>query len=317
MQIANPIYDVVFKYLMEDKRAAKLIISSLTGLNIIDLDLKPTEYSFKDDVKGKYTVYRLDFAATIETETEERKLILIEIQKAKFATDIMRFRKYLGEQYSNANNSTIATSEVGKETRIADPIVSIYLLGHCLECPEIQRPVVKIKRSYIDAGSGEVIDAQDPFVEGLTHDSVIVQIPELAHKRRNKLEVLLSIFDQELISSEDGHCISFNENDYPEEFQFIIRRLLEANAEPELRKKMNIEDQVLWELESMERQIVAIGAKAEEAILAKVEAEAEKQQAEAEKQQAEAEKQSLAEKAIRGLVDNGYTPEQARAILGL
>ena len=31
MHIANPIYDVVFKYLMEDSKIAKLMISSITG----------------------------------------------------------------------------------------------------------------------------------------------------------------------------------------------------------------------------------------------------------------------------------------------
>ncbi len=44
------------------------------------------------------TVYRLDFSAKIKT-TEGTKTVLIEIQKAKLATDIIRFRKYLGEQY--------------------------------------------------------------------------------------------------------------------------------------------------------------------------------------------------------------------------
>ena len=31
MLIANPIYDVVFKYLMEDSKIAKLVISSIIG----------------------------------------------------------------------------------------------------------------------------------------------------------------------------------------------------------------------------------------------------------------------------------------------
>jgi hypothetical protein len=31
MQIANPIYDVVFNYLMEDAKIAKLLISSIIG----------------------------------------------------------------------------------------------------------------------------------------------------------------------------------------------------------------------------------------------------------------------------------------------
>ena len=49
------------------------------------------------------TVYRLDFKATIKTP-QGPKIVLIEIQKAKFATDIMRFRRYLGAQYQDKND---------------------------------------------------------------------------------------------------------------------------------------------------------------------------------------------------------------------
>ena len=34
MLIANPIYDVVFKFLMEDAKIAKLLLSSIIGENI-------------------------------------------------------------------------------------------------------------------------------------------------------------------------------------------------------------------------------------------------------------------------------------------
>jgi len=46
-----------------------------------------------------FTVYRLDFSARIKTQNGAVKQVIIEIQKAKFAADIMRFRRYLGEQY--------------------------------------------------------------------------------------------------------------------------------------------------------------------------------------------------------------------------
>ena len=39
MKIANPIYDVVFKYLMEDSKIAKLLISTIIGEKILTLDL--------------------------------------------------------------------------------------------------------------------------------------------------------------------------------------------------------------------------------------------------------------------------------------
>jgi hypothetical protein len=40
MLIANPIYDVVFKYLMEDNKIAKLIISKIINDEIIELNAK-------------------------------------------------------------------------------------------------------------------------------------------------------------------------------------------------------------------------------------------------------------------------------------
>ena len=290
MEIANPIYDVVFKYLMEDTRAAKLLISSLTELDVIDLELRPTEYSTEDVYDGKYTVYRIDFAARVRTPTGSR-IVIIEIQKAKFATDIMRFRRYLGEQYSNPNNTYTSERANGKEVKIGEPIISIYLLGHRLETPTMHCPVIKVKRSCIDVATGEVFGCQDPFVEGLTHDSVIVQIPELAQKRRNKLEMLLSIFDQKQILSKDKHTLNLCETVYPHEFNFILRRLLKANAESDVRKKMNVEDGILSELESWERQVVKLSEKTAAALIAKAEAQVEKQQAVAETQQAQAETQ--------------------------
>ncbi len=33
LEIANPIYDVVFKYLMEDNKVAKIFLSAVTGLD--------------------------------------------------------------------------------------------------------------------------------------------------------------------------------------------------------------------------------------------------------------------------------------------
>ena len=43
VQIANPIYDVVFKYLMDDEKVAKLLLSALLGLDIEALEYCATE----------------------------------------------------------------------------------------------------------------------------------------------------------------------------------------------------------------------------------------------------------------------------------
>ena len=45
MKIANPIYDVVFKYLMEDERIACTILSVLLKKDVVKVDMRAHEYS--------------------------------------------------------------------------------------------------------------------------------------------------------------------------------------------------------------------------------------------------------------------------------
>ena len=42
--IANPIYDVVFKYLMADERIARTILSALLKMDIVKIEVRPHEY---------------------------------------------------------------------------------------------------------------------------------------------------------------------------------------------------------------------------------------------------------------------------------
>ncbi|MCP4699170.1 MAG: hypothetical protein GY862_20305, partial [Gammaproteobacteria bacterium] len=43
MQIANPMYDTVFKFLMEDSKSAILLLSAIIGEEIESLDFLPQE----------------------------------------------------------------------------------------------------------------------------------------------------------------------------------------------------------------------------------------------------------------------------------
>ncbi len=74
---------------MEDSKAAKLIIGAITGFEIEEIELRPTEVVTDSDGLRQFSVYRLDLAAKVRTE-EGQRLILIEIQKAKFYTDVMQ-----------------------------------------------------------------------------------------------------------------------------------------------------------------------------------------------------------------------------------
>lgn len=152
VQIANPIYDVVFKYLMNDEKLARLLLSAIIGEEVVSLKLRPTEHQFP--VGKALMVMRMDFSARIRYANGEEQLVILELQKAKLATDIMRFRRYLGEQYRNKNNVVQEPAEEYAQ-RKALPILSIYFLGHKLD--HITAPVIRINRSYTDAATGEVL----------------------------------------------------------------------------------------------------------------------------------------------------------------
>jgi hypothetical protein len=243
MLIANPIYDVVFKYLLEDNKIAKLIISGLLELEIEELEFRPQEYS-TNLAKQSITVYRVDFKAKIKLPTGASKVVLIEIQKAKYTTDLMRFRKYLGAQYADNSNT-----EQKENKTIPLPIICIYFLGYNIENAN-GKPIIKVNRKILDNFTKEEIIIKDKFIETLTHDSVIIQIPELKKTHRNELERALSIFEQGKV-----HEVSVIEENYPPQYKEIIRRLLKALAEPQVFQTMEVEDEILDDLENKERLI--------------------------------------------------------------
>jgi len=163
----------------------------------------------------------------------------------------MRFRKYLAQQYASEEN-IIEVNEPIEPYRKALPIISIYFLGHKLE--HTKAPVIKVHRKYIDVISGREIKDKEEFIESLTHDSFIIQIPYLKEKRQTDLLILLSVFDQSTVY-EDTHVLNVKEEDFPGKYRSVIRRLQYAIAEPDVRKTMDVEDEILEELESLERTI--------------------------------------------------------------
>jgi hypothetical protein len=257
MDIANPIYDTVFKYLMEDNAIARLIISTIIKQNVISLDFRPNEHMFESEA-GSITVYRLDFSAAIETP-QGPKIVIIEIQKAKYAADIMRFRKYLGEKYRNKEN-VHKIKEIRKqqgklvevEKTRPTPILSIYFLGFSLE--HFRVPVIRVQRNCYDDATDEKLEGREEFIECLTHDSYVIQVPFLVEPHKTEVEKMLGVFNQKKMTS-DFHILSIDEEEFPEKYRSIIRRLQRASAEPSVRDKMDIEDEVIDELRSMSRVV--------------------------------------------------------------
>ncbi len=295
MRIANPIYDVVFKYLLDDEKVARILLSALLGKEVLELQFRPTEVHHKA-AKADGTqllVLRLDFAAAVRMEDGSRKLVLIEIQKARSAWDVQRFRRYLGSNYASPEN--VHLDPAGKKQAL--PILTIYFLGQGLECVDV--PVLKINRHYLDAATGETVPITDPFVEALTHDAIVVQINRLKNRRRTDLERLLEVFDQGLASRSDPHLLDILEENFPERHREVLRRLMRAGAEQEVRDWMDVEDDMLTAFQDQAREASDL----RQALVEKDQALVEKDQALVEKDQALVEKEQALEEKDRLIAD--------------
>ena len=246
MVVANPIYDVVFKYLMEDERIARTILSALLKKEVTHVEVRPHEYS--NDERESLSVFRIDFGATVREEDGKERLILVELQKTWVETETLRFRQYLGVQYRNPKNMTGDYSL---------PMVAVYLLGH--KVGDIEEPVLYV--NHMDRDYNEKVVTKglpDPFVESLTHNSIIVQIPRLHGQINNKLDRVLSIFDQ---THKDGHVkqmLNIDESAYvgDNDMLHILQRLMTAAADAKMRHEMNVEDEFFSVIEDRDTTIL-------------------------------------------------------------
>ena len=238
MTIANPIYDTVFKYLMEDERIARTILSALLKENIVNVEVRPHEYT--NGQKEILSIFRIDFGATVLKPDGEKQLILIELQKTWLPTETLRFRQYLGVHYQNPKN--IVT---GSPDRHALPMVAVYLLGHTVG--EIEEPVVYVRHQAFNYEDEPVTRGiPNKFIDSLHHDSIIVQIPRLHGKINNRLDKVLSIFDQKRVCQDNQHYLNLDDKAFDTadaDMQPIIHRLMMAASNIEMRQNMNVEDE--------------------------------------------------------------------------
>ena len=255
LHVANPIYDSVFKYIMSDERISKTIISALLKKDVVKVEMRPHEYA--NTTRDTLSMFRIDFAATvrekdIESGEMQDRVVLIELQKTWLDTETLRFRQYLGAQYSNKVN-------IRKDSAkgFAYPMVAVYLLGH--RVGDIQEPVVYVNHDVYDYNGQVVKDGkEEPFVESLTHNSIIVQIPLLKGRINNRLEKVLSVFDQSRKDSADSQVLNIDEKSYEDDadMMYMLHMLTAAAADSEMRQDMNVEDEYYQAIEDRDTAIM-------------------------------------------------------------
>lgn len=315
LHIANPIYDIVFKYLMEDERIVKTLLSALLKKEVVEAEVRKHEYT--NGRRDKISMFRIDFGAKVREADGKVHLVLIELQKTWLETETLRFRQYLGAQYANPENMQKDENPMG----YGIPMVTVYLLGH--KVGDIEEPVLYVNHKSYDYDGREVTKGlPDPFVDSLVHDSIIVQIPRLHGNVNNRLEEVLSVFDQTRKDRHNRQVMNIDEDEYAgdDEMMHIIHRLLAAAADAKLRQDMNVEDEYFLAIENRDTAIMRRDEqikKQDEQI--KVKDEQIKEQDEQIKEQGEQikEQNNIILSSAKSMKESGMSVEQIAAITRL
>lgn len=274
MRIINPLYDKAFKYLMQNNRLAKKVLSVILEEDIEELELKQQETVVPDEKRG-LTLFRLDFKAIICRADGTRQQVLIELQKSKFETDIQRFRSYLGPGYLHGETTK---DDKGHDSKAVFPIITIYILGYPIQ--DIPHMAVTVNRHIINSVSKETLDIDSFFINHLTHRSHILQVRRLPENRQSRLEQFLMLFNQAWIT-EHNYIIDLQE--IPEEFQEIAKYLQGPVMNEQFRRQLEAEEEIDTIFDRQEAKLVQALQEAEEA----------KQKAEAERKQKEEKEQTI------------------------
>lgn len=251
--VANPIYDCVFKFLMEDERIAKTVLSALLKKEVVSVEMRRHEHP--NVTRDKISMFRIDFAAQVKEDDGTVRLILIELLKTWVDTETLRFRRYLAAQY-NAEENMVKEGEL---KGYAVPMIAVYLLGH--RVGDIDKAVVYVTHNAFDY-DGKVVEGgmQDPFINSLIHDSIIVQIPLLHGKINNRLDRVLSVFDQSQRDAKNQQIVCLDEKEYAgdSDMMYILHRLGLAAMDADVRQEMNDEDEFYSVLEARDTQVMKL-----------------------------------------------------------
>ncbi len=289
MKLLNPLFDSVFKFLLEDLEVAKSLIEAIIRTKVVEIAPAPQESS-DYTLKVKYFnigMLRQDFVAVIKTENESGnevyEKVMIEVQKSPIAPEISRFRHYIADKYRR--KSTVE----GAEKYI--PIKTIYLVEEVFNA---QLPAVLGRRgTYFDElENTQYSGERDSLVELFNHDSWFIQTELLPPEFKDELYYVLSVFAPNYRTSrQDRYIVIENEELLIKKHRIlerILRRLQAATQNTEVNTAVEMEIDYEKYIENIMHLAEQAEAKVEQA---EAKVEQERQEKERERQEKERERQ--------------------------
>jgi hypothetical protein len=350
--IANPVYDCVFKFLLEDTEIAKGLIGLITGQKVESINLLPQEFT---TTVHDLVIRRMDYTAEVWDENGKLKKVLIEMQKAKFPGDVPHFRHYLGNAIgrpvivtrsaaemarlrANEERRRAQGEKVSPATAVKDaypPVMTIYFLGYTLS-ESVRAPLIKAGGGCENLITGKPLDgSQDEFIQCLTVLSFIIQLPEVREEPLTELDYILALF-RELEPHKREIQVNLPEGAPDSSFLWrVVKRLMIAIADPEIRMAMENEeifersmlqhshDQQIREEHALEQlaaeraEKLAAQDREAQAQAKATQAQDREAQAQAREAQAQAREAEMRRKIVHVLSSLGKTVEEISVELGI
>lgn len=256
-QYVNPIYDTVFKYIMQDEKVAKILIGNILNTKVESITMNNNEYSAV--MPNGQTVFKLDFSARIVDDNGNKQLVHIEVQKALEQGEIMRFRQYMGALYMDNTKCTKETvkSKNNKNITVEHPlpIHSIYILGHELG-DGLDYSVMHGDNIFRDQNGNIIsVPANNDYINGLTHKITFVIAPLTKKNVKTHLDKLLSIFS-ECDPYNPQRMIEIDEFfDDSDDYRTIMKALQKASVDAQLRGNLDLEQYAYKKYLNLENEI--------------------------------------------------------------
>ena len=232
MLIANPIYDTIFKFLMDDNESAKIILSTLLNEKILELTATSTIQSYLSEEQkdwGYVKLSHLDYSAQILKSDGTKENIHIELQKADLPSDFYRFRLYITEQFKKSH-STTKNENINTITPIK--FIPIFILNFEIE-NEVEDLVLQTNKIVKGVLKDTILQKPVSFLNDLMYDLTIVQIPninkidvETIKNDSHKFELykLFKLFDQNAKAEKDDYKLDIKE-EIPSKYTRLVKRL--------------------------------------------------------------------------------------------
>lgn len=177
--IANPLYDVVFKRIMEEERIAKTFLSAILQREVVSI--KICQDGFRNIKSNSISIFKMGFVASIKNNENSNELTNIRLYKTWVDTDVLEPRLHLAwQRYIEEKNSDGMEDE-------SLPTISVFLLAH------------------------RIGDFETP-VACPAPGNIIIQLPIISKTQNSSQKKVLSIFDQARTCREDKHLLKI---DYP------------------------------------------------------------------------------------------------------